>query len=748
MKRVLLTIAFLLSVLALSARQDKRVYITLDVSGSMTGDKYALANYTAQMLVTLCDDNDEIRLIIAGKENSLSRTGDGLRSLQHPINRIPLIPFGADTDFEINDIIVFNRTYRPSKTKQDWIFIIGDGIWDYDARFDPAVKDFAKIVEKGDLNVCYLQTGSSLVENNGFTQFLETLGVADIGKSSVDPNSIRSGCDRFARKILGFSDVPLAINKTGSRSITLKTELPVLGFYLVYQDEVDPKNLPNLEKVSADGQTLQTEHRGTPTTIPTKDSRVSVDLSGNVWKVSSRDPLPVGTEIEAVFDRDVDPANILVYPIVDNVEFGAIGLLPGGKQLKQVDSHTFTICRDESTAWVRTELTEKTKEALPETVLKDTKVIVKANNKEYEAKYKNGGFECEIDLVEDETQYYAEAEYPGYFKRVTPIMTITKAECSSPSPKDLPVNQLEDLDIGVVPFRDLRDGSITFTILDSKSKEVLDPDLFDIQLKTENDYLYDELIVDVQDDNTITVKARPKGNWCECFFPDSLKLTLVSTPKEDAYKEYGKNYEQSKKTIRMKILKDRPWLLRCWWVIMTIIGLLLLFFYLSAMQRKRRFKKSAMVSPTYYDYRGRKIEQSGFPLRKNGFKAWLARWFWPGSEQNTLYWSKPNVSSLKFIASDSFDAVLLPKEGNIDPTTMTISGYNPKKDTTPKEPIKLGNKGRITVTAPNGKDDGYLTFTSGNEAGGSGYRLLLGILRIASLIAVAVLLFLTVRSFF
>ena len=155
-----------------------------------------------------------------------------------------------------------------------------------------------------------------------------------------------------------------------------------------------------------------------------------------------------------------------------------------------------------------------------------------------------------------------------------------------------------------------------------------------------------------------------------------------------------------------------------------------------------------MVTPTYFDYRGNRIEQSGTFLRKDGFAAWLARWFWPGDEQNTLSWTKPSViSGLKFLAADSREVVLLPKEGNIDPDTMVINGYNPKKDPTPKEPVRIADRGRINGYTPNGKADGFLTFSSGDAVDGNGYRILLGLLRIACILAILLLLYLTIRSF-
>ena len=73
MKRLKSIVLLLMLATILSAQQAKQVYITLDVSGSMTGNKYALANYTTQMIVTLCDDDDDIYMIVYGVEECLSK---------------------------------------------------------------------------------------------------------------------------------------------------------------------------------------------------------------------------------------------------------------------------------------------------------------------------------------------------------------------------------------------------------------------------------------------------------------------------------------------------------------------------------------------------------------------------------------------------------------------------------------------------------------------------------------------------
>ena len=79
---------------------------------------------------------------------------------------------------------------------------------------------------------------------------------------------------------------------------------------------------------------------------------------------------------------------------------------------------------------------------------------------------------------------------------------------------------------------------------------------------------------------------------------------------------------------------------------------------------------------------------------------------------------------------------------------MSISGYYPKRDNKPKEPVKLIDKGKISISKPDGADDGFLVFKCGNETDGTFYRIVVSILMVASIIAIAVLIYLLLRSLF
>ena len=746
MRRRLLYFLLAMLVSSLSAQQSKQVYITLDVSGSMGGNKYVLANYTTQMIVTLCDPDDDIHMIVYGQEKILSKEKNPLASIQYPMHSLSFGKSRSRTS-QFDDIIGFNRVYRPSEQQQNWLFIIGDGYWNtYSTSYAKDLKQFEDCVKGGGLNVCYLQTCEKMEEHTDFTKFLETLGVVDIGKSSLDTKTIQAGCDHFARKILGFSEASLDIKKSGSKVIKIVAELPVSEFLLVYQDEVTPDRLPSLANAHFNGTKLDIRHKGTPTTRPVKSGFKDKDLSGNVWRLKADKAIPAKTEIIVEFDKEVDAKNVSIYPLVKEIEFGSVGLTRIGGELKQVDDKTFSICRDENTALVRIELNEDCKENLPEELLKKTKVVVKANNKEYKAKYNNGGFECTIDLKDEKTQYYAECDCPGYFNRVTPIMTIVKGDCQPAEPPTPAIDRRETVDFGTITFDRLMKEPIAGVMQDAKTLETLDPQNFDITVEIEDGFMYEEPKLSIKGD-TLIIDVHPRGDWCECLFPTDLDINIVSSPKPGAFEANDRHYVQTVHPVHLKIEKERPWLVRCFWVVATLIALLLLLVYLRALMKKNRFKKNAMVTPRYYSYYGDLIDdQGGRRLRKEGFGAWFARWLLPMDERTTLYVDKPAIGSLTLIASASKEVVRIPKSC-CDWETMDISGYDPESDTGKSKTVSLGDMGSIEITAPNGSRDGDLIFTSGSENDGAGYKLFLSLLMVASTIAIVVLIWLMLKSF-
>ena len=344
--------------------------------------------------------------------------------------------------------------------------------------------------------------------------------------------------------------------------------------------------------------------------------------------------------------------------------------------------------------------------------------------------------------MDNETQYYAEIDCPGYFKRVTSITTVKKESCEKAQPV---VKQNQVSDFGTMTFEQLKNGEIRGRFHDLESLEVLYPTKFDVSVEIEDGMLYDDPVVRVEGDELV-IEAHPIGDWCECLFPKELNIKVVSRPTEGAFADEGKRYDVLEQPIHLTIEKTRAWVPRCMWAILTLVALLLVAIYLHLLLKKRRFKKSARILSTYYDYYGRPVSNSARYLRKSGFGAWLSRWFSPIDERITLAWNQPSVRAFTVVASETKDAICIPRK-SFSPSTMTFSGYDDDdfEDKKMKE-LKWNDNEAIGVAKQGGGKGGELVFSAGDEDDGVAFRLLVGILMVLCIVSFLVLAVLMIRS--
>lgn len=404
--------------------------------------------------------------------------------------------------------------------------------------------------------------------------------------------------------------------------------------------------------------------------------------------------------------------------------------IPSG--MRQIDDHTTAICLYDEKALVTIELETDEGYKLPRNALRHSEVTITANGKTYRATLEKDHFECEIDIFNDTTEYAASivCTDPAFDLDTEPYYFIRTTDCD---PDRVQFEKGEPYYAGDLTTIELVEGNKPVKVDFSDSEGVtgglpgaprsINPEDYDITVE------YDGLLIEgvpiKKDEETIELIPQMKGDWCDCFMPDTMTFTIRMIPNNGDI-----NATPYEIPIQIGVLQQTVWIGRCLWVLITM-GLLLLFIlYLIALMRKKRFKKDAMVKPTYYDYYGNRVEQNGTLLRKEGVLAWFARWFLPGDESRVLGFDSP-MANLRFVAAASDDVVNIPKE-NIDTSRMSINGYDPENDTYPKKPVVLGNNGKVVVRTPEGNDAGYLTFTSGDRRDGHGYRIALFILVISA----------------
>jgi hypothetical protein len=688
-RKLLVTFIMILIATLTFGQKSKQVYITLDVSGSMWGDKYNLANYTAQLISLLCED-DELTVIIYGSSKKIKGSKGGYKILQINFDKTARQWKVSDQESQIKDIKEFNMIFRTDTDKEQWLFIIGDGIWDTHMNQD-IQKEFKKHVSEGNLHVHFLQTGHTLEEDNDFTQFVRELNIVNILKSSIDPKTIIKNCDEVASQILGLSSESLQIKKAGGGCIEVTSLLPTEKYILIYQDAQNPTKLPAIKTAHQDGASLSTVYKGVATTHPIRLQPEEVMLSGSVWEITSGRIIPAGKTVKICFDKEPDLKKIKIFPVVE-VKTSAFGFTQNGGALKKINESTYVICQDQETALITVTLHGKDGDTLPEDILKKTTVEIFSHNKSYKARRKGMEFQCEIPLTGDTTMYYSKSELAGHFSRTSGVAKIIKdEECIVPevtSPRN---------NMGPIRLQDLIRGKcIDAYITDSATLEVLDPEKFDISVRHNYPLLFRRVEVRIQG-NQLYLCLFPRGDWCECFFPDSLTMEILIVPKPGA--DFGgKIYGTRKIPTTIEIIKQSTWWSRCKWIVFTMAGLLLLIIYLFRLNRKRRFKRGAKILMTDYIKILNKSIEDQVKLRKKGLGPWINRWFNPFTpEKRTLAFFKPNVT-FEFIAGTSGYRIYVPKK-QFDPARMKCITYD-EDDKNKHMPLSDGDQIGIRVGKP------------------------------------------------
>lgn len=260
--------------------------------------------------------------------------------------------------------------------------------------------------------------------------------------------------------------------------------------------------------------------------------------------------------------------------------------------------------------------------------------------------------------------------------------------------------------------------------------------ILDVMAESKEDYLLDPIDVNVNAD-TIVMSIKARNEWCDCFVPSQLDVEVVIV--------YDNNDDLSRVVIPMTVpvVREKAWLGRCLWVLLTIAGLLLLVLYLWGLLRKRRFKKSARIDYTYMELKGGSIKESelhhGIRLRQKGFIKWVSRWLVPfRDERRSIPWQTPPAGYITFVAGKHHETVNIVRSC-FDPNKMRMSTYVP------------GTKSKLIVmdtiqVFQNNKLAGRLEYCSGHKDDEKVFRLTAGILIVAAVAAIGVLTFLMLKG--
>lgn len=674
--------------------QSKNIYITLDVSGSMSGFKYDLANYSVQVIAVL-NKNNKVNLIVLNNTIELSQK-DKYKIIHLNIIEITklrkLTTHNLGSPQEIGAIDVFNSLFDERKQFQE-IFIIGDGIWQDVKKIKD---DFLKNNSSGNLRTTFLETLINReIETTDFETFLKDNGIGKIYK--VDSaNSIIDAINTIAEEITGVSAIPLSDIRKIRDCIEFTLDMDILSFMILYQDGTVLAKIPSISTIECKGKFLSFINLGNPSN-ETFETKTGGLMSSRIYEVNKR--MEVGSTVNICFSDNIDINKLRIFPIVD-IKFGTFGIGAIQGKTKQINANSIGVCRDNNSVEIIVDFNQGSTK-LTDGSIKKAQVTVTSNDKSYPAKFENGYFKAILPLAGDTTIYQVESELKGYFRLNSGIKKIVKTDCK---PEELitppPARRiLPSMDMGSIALDQLsRDGRISGTIVDMDTKQALDPNKFDIEVKNNYPVIFEDVRIEFKEDNTFDLIIEPKGYWCDCFMPDSLILDFYSTPKNNEAID-GKIYSGFETKLKVKIIKNESWFSRCKWLIITMLLSLFLIWFFMRLIKKNRFAKNSKITfkyPNVATMRSLNPQyiSTDFPLRKKGLFPWLNRWFNPFvHEQRTLNFDTIGLSLL-YTASNSVRYVLFPKSAYNESSMQSINYDESAK----LQYVKHDENGELQVT--------------------------------------------------
>ena len=727
-----------------ASEKPKRIYITLDVSGSMDGNKYIMANYAAQTIAVFSNPEDLVNVYYLGKRHGIG-SSNGYKQLQIPFDRHP----GQNTYHEISDLSAFLKDYRPDPNYQDWLFIIGDGDWNYSSAltdYETTTRKLSDLFASGQLQVCYLQTGNTLSLDYPFTDFLisQSSPQIEIRRSDTTATSVLNNCTFFTNKILGFSNTRVPLQQQGSSCVTFRSEFPLDHCVLVYQSDKPNANEMAISSVDCGQRQIRYRVKGNPSTKPLVQPGSRV-LNGVVWELSCPQTMPANETVKVCFNQNIDVRNLTLYPYVDvTLRMQPFSMVQD--ELPQTGTEFFRICDKDDKVLVKISATDKLNHKFPPPLMQRMNVKIVAGGKELTAVYSDEDttFRAVLEMPDDTLTYFSKVESPGYFSRVSPQQTVVKSNEVCP-PDRIPLITLPVQRFDAVTFEALMEGGgFEGFVRDTLFQALVAAGSFDDRtISASHSWMLESAGLSING-YCITITQKSKSGLCECAFPDTLRyeVTLRAT---NGILHDGKLYEGFVIPITVPVEK-RSWWARCWVYVALFFGLLLFIIYLRALRKKHRFGKYACITAVHYNRFGEEDDLTFQTyLRKKSKSAWLSRWFSPADEKYMPSFVSPDVSGIMFVAGETPSYVNVPK-ANIIPPKIKIPNFNPESDTNPSKYIRLADNDKIEVMKNEFTKEGYLQYNAGQGGTGGGRKRLSALLMLTLVVAECFVAWMIIKS--
>ena len=608
----------IISMLFLSANSRiRQTYITLDYSGSMSGDKYMISNFTAQ-LITLLNDRDEVCVIMNGVVKKISGTPDAYKQLR--IAQPNVRQQWGDSQYrsQIGDIEAFNRNFRTDPDKNQWLFIIGDGNWNT-ARYPAVTESFSKITASaGGLKIFYIPYGSSEFYPSDFTTFIRQLRNVRIMNGST---SVRNVFNNSVVLIYYLTSADCQTPQTtiiDRQTAEVTTEIPAKKYLIFYQDNKTEQELPQIISAVSDTVKLNVSLLGKPSTSGLQYKNYQTLLSSALWEVEGKNNKPVSF-LTLKFDREIEPGKLKVF------------MFPDQSFLLKNDS-IITVSSRANTSVPGTKSQESTI-LLNKSEFTNALKIASGHNNLSESGNVNRptqtGLRPKITPLKPKAIIY----------QAPPLTPVTFRKSASQKPG-------------------------TGYLLYVKRNDLINPEKVDISFPVSYNLFFKDIFSWTDEDKLIFL-LEPRNGFSQYLMPDTLDLNLIIQTKRNTPSKSATEEEITIKTATAKVNIPVDELLR-----RLVYGILLII-YLILLSRKARFKKGAMINYLSGNETDHRISVL---LRKKGFINWLNRWFNAFVAEKSAIVFEKTGNNITFVARRKRSAIKIHKK-DVDSSTMSFRQY-------------------------------------------------------------------------
>ena len=321
-KRMLLFLSVLLicmtvcgSACASSTQQKKIVYVVLDDSGSMKGDRWSYANYAVQVLAGLMNEGDEMRLYGLNSKNvyNIDLSAGGIAKSLNSVSKLDC--FGGTPFSRVKQAQQDIHSRKIENGARYWLFVISDGGYDEFniGAGDQLRNEFLKFAAEDignqhyPLEIAYftIGTGANRIDTN--TKIAAELSDKGIYCYHAErEKDIVQEMAKVAERISGRSRVEgHDLNKVDGQTLEVTSSIPLFNFMALSQNN----NAVLTTVTCSTGAALQVS-RTAPVSAPTP--AYGNALKANVFTVDAQTGhIPPGT-YTLTFSRNMDLGNVSV----------------------------------------------------------------------------------------------------------------------------------------------------------------------------------------------------------------------------------------------------------------------------------------------------------------------------------------------------------------------------------------------------------------------------------------------------